>query len=69
MDSLKLSKICSFKWCKTVDSDTLVFSNNDDLFVILSELETSDNSPNSYFVPENNRIRTVDHETVAIFSN
>ena len=41
VNSLELSEVCSLKCCKTVDPNSLIFSDHNDLFIVLGELEAS----------------------------
>ena len=69
MHSVKLTKVYALKRGKAVDSDALIFRNNDHLPVVLCELETADDAAYVDLVLEDDRVGAVDHDVVAILAH
>jgi hypothetical protein len=69
MNSVQLTQVSSIKSRQAVDSNTLVFGDNNDLTIVLCELETADNRPDIDLVFQDDRVRAVNHQIVAIFSH
>ena len=69
MDSVQLSDIGSVESCQAVDSDALIFGDDDKLTIILRELEAAHDVTNVDLVPEHNRVGTIDHDIVTVFAH
>ncbi len=69
MNSAKFLLVNSFVSRKGIEPDTLVLGYNNQFAAISRELEWLDNGTNLYMVSKNNRVRTVDHNAVAVLTH
>ena len=69
MHCVKLAKVDTLERGKTVDSDALVFCDNDHLPVILGELEAANDAAHVDLVLEDDGVGAVDHDVVAVLAH
>ena len=69
VDWLKLTDKGCFEGVKTVDSDALIFGDDDQLSIILSELETTNDVADVDLVLQGDHVGAVDHDIVTAFTD
>ena len=69
MHCIQISEMHAFEAGKTVHSDTLVFCDDDDLAIVLSELEAANDCTNRDLMLKDNGVGAVDHQVVSVFAH